>query len=177
MILDTSISDTGTDAASSISATPQKVGLPLDADRSKPEVIAKLVADTIFRMPFDDSIGMCKLNNYGLEDGILADLLKAATGWDFTAEEIKSVGYRIINLLRVFNLRHGHTAFLDYEGPSVRYISAPIDGAYQGMTIAPVWQDTVRNYYKLMGWDVETSRPLPETLRHLGLEHTIKDIW
>jgi aldehyde:ferredoxin oxidoreductase len=35
----------------------------------------------------------------------------------------------------------------------------------------------VRTYYKLMGWDEETGKPLPETLRTLGLEHVTKDIW
>jgi len=28
-----------------------------------------------------------------------------------------------------------------------------------------------------MGWDEETSKPLPETLRKYGLEHVIRDLW
>ena len=31
----------------------------------------------------------------------------------------------------------------------------------------------LENYYRFMGWDVETGKPLPETLRNLGLEHVV----
>ena len=34
-----------------------------------------------------------------------------------------------------------------------------------------------RNYYRQMGWDEETGKPLPETLRELDLEWLIKDFW
>ncbi|MBI2857737.1 MAG: hypothetical protein HYX90_01555 [Chloroflexi bacterium] len=175
MMLDTCTSDTGTDEGGSSRAKPQEVGLPAGSDPFSPEVEAKLVAGTIYRMPLDDCLGMCRHNNSGVSMDYLADLLKAATGWDFTADEAKTVGYRVVNLLRVFNLRHGLTVGLD--APSSRYSSAPIDGPFQGKTIAPVWRDAVQNYYRLMGWDTETSRPLPETLKKLGLEHVIKDIW
>jgi aldehyde:ferredoxin oxidoreductase len=33
------------------------------------------------------------------------------------------------------------------------------------------------HYYHLMGWDVATGRPLPDTLRKLGIEHVIQDLW
>ena len=41
----------------------------------------------------------------------------------------------------------------------------------------PHWEYMRRNYYEQMGWDSETGKPLPETLRKLGLDHTITDIW
>ena len=31
-------------------------------------------------------------------------------------------------------------------------------------------------YYEKMGWDKQTGKPLPETLKKLGLEHIIKDL-
>jgi aldehyde:ferredoxin oxidoreductase len=137
-------------------------------------VAAQLVAGVIYRMPLDDCLGMCRFNNRGVGPDYIADLLKAATGWDFTGEEALTLGHRVVNLLRVFNLRHGITA--DLEMPSRRYGSAPIDGPHQGKTIAPVWREAVQNYYKLMGWDTETSKPLPETLKRLGLENLINDV-
>ncbi len=33
------------------------------------------------------------------------------------------------------------------------------------------------NYYRLMGWDRETGKPLPETLRASGLDFVVADIW
>ncbi len=32
----------------------------------------------------------------------------------------------------------------------------------------------VENYYRLMGWDPKTGKPLPETLKQLGLEEISK---
>jgi aldehyde:ferredoxin oxidoreductase len=38
---------------------------------------------------------------------LLSEAIAAATGWDFNYEEGVTVGKRIINLLRSFNIRHG----------------------------------------------------------------------
>jgi aldehyde:ferredoxin oxidoreductase len=173
-MLDTCTSDTGTDEAGS-QVAKQYLDLPADPDPFSPEVVTKRIAGSIYRMPLDDCLVMCKFNNRGVGPDYLAELLKAATGWDFTADEALAVGYRVVNLLRVFNLRHGHTA--DLDAPSQRYGSTPTDGPFQGKSVAPIWRDMVQNYYKLMDWDVETGRPLPKTLKSLGLEHVIKDIW
>ncbi len=35
----------------------------------------------------------------------------------------------------------------------------------------------IKNYYNLMGWDEQTGKPLPETLKSLGLESVIPQIW
>jgi len=35
----------------------------------------------------------------------------------------------------------------------------------------------LKNYYRLMERDPETGKPLPETLRKLGLSQVVKDIW
>ena len=177
MILDTCVSDTGTDEACSLAAKPGDVGLPGDADLFSPEVTARLVAGTINRMPLDDCLIMCRFNNRGpgIDMEYLAGILKAVTGWGFTGEEASTVGYRVVNLLRAFNIRHGLTADLDM--PSTRYCSAPIDGPFQGITIEPVWRETVQNYYGLMGWDVKTGKPLAQTLKRLGLEHVTSDLW
>ncbi|MCK5635085.1 MAG: hypothetical protein KAI06_08355 [Anaerolineales bacterium] len=40
----------------------------------------------------------------------------------------------------------------------------------------PVWDEMVKNYYSRIGWDPETGKPLPETLRSLGLDHMIQDL-
>jgi aldehyde:ferredoxin oxidoreductase len=173
-MLDTCTSDTGTDEAGS-QVAKKDLGLPADADPFSSEVVAKRVAGSVYRMPLDDCLVMCKFNNRGIGLDYLAELLEAATGWDFAAEEVLAVGYRVVNLLRVYNIRHGHTAELD--APSRRYSSTPVDGPFKGKTVVPVWRDMVQNYYRLMGWDLETGKPLTETLKSLGLEHVTKDIW
>jgi aldehyde:ferredoxin oxidoreductase len=37
----------------------------------------------------------------------------------------------------------------------------------------PHWGKMLSNYYSLMGWDRKTGKPLPETLKELGLEDII----
>ncbi|MBI2908363.1 MAG: hypothetical protein HYX92_12005 [Chloroflexi bacterium] len=106
---------------------------------------------------------------------IVVEMLNAVTGWDLTEEEVLKVGLRALHLMKVYNLRQGIGATLD--APSKRLSSAPVDGPVRGKSIAPLWEEMLHTYYEKMGWDRETGKPLPETLRSLGLEDVIGDIW
>jgi len=86
-------------------------------------------------------------------------------------DEALDIGLRVINLLRLFNFRHGLDVAL--EAPSARYSSTPVDGPAEGKGIAEHFDWMKRNYWRSMGWDEETGKPLPETLRQLGLETLI----
>jgi aldehyde:ferredoxin oxidoreductase len=104
-----------------------------------------------------------------------AEAVSAVTGWNLTPEEAKKIGLRATNLMKAFNIRVGITKELDR--PSTRYGSTPIDGPTKDIAIAPHWEKMLENYYRLMGWDLETGKPLPETLINLGLEHVVDDLW
>jgi aldehyde:ferredoxin oxidoreductase len=96
------------------------------------------------------------------------ECVNAVTGWDWSVEDAKEMGLRIVNLMRMFNFRHGLTK--EMEAPSVRYSSTPVDGPAAGIGIREHWDAIRENYYRQMGWDVETGRPLPGTLQKYGLE-------
>ena len=64
----------------------------------------------------------------------------------------------------------------EHERPFARYGLTPVDGPTAGISIFPLWEEMLRNYYVLMGWHPETSVPLPETLRDLGIAHVIGDL-
>ncbi len=123
---------------------------------------------------FEDSLGVCRFVTR-TDLALLARAVSAATGWDFTVEEAMQAGRRTVNLLRVFNLRHGHTA--EKDAPSPRYGSAPVDGPTQGRSIMAHWQDLRSGYYEGMGWDRDTGKPLPDTLKSLGLESAVPEVW
>lgn len=106
---------------------------------------------------------------------IVVEMLNAVTGWDLSEEETLKVGLRALHLMKVYNLKNGIDASLDV--PSKRYGSAPTDGPAAGKNIMPVWSEMLSTYYEKMGWDKETGKPLPETLRQLDLEHLVGDIW
>jgi aldehyde:ferredoxin oxidoreductase len=168
-LFDTVVSSTGT-------IETHRMLMEVDAGNrpGNPVETSTAVALTKGIMDFDDSLGTCRFNtrlNLELE----AEAVAAVTGWDFTPREAKAVGLRAITLKKVFNLRAGITRELDY--PSSRYGSTHIDGPWTGIGIMPYWEEMLENYYTLMGWDVATSKPLPETLQRLELDHIISDIW
>ena len=123
---------------------------------------------------FEDCLGVCRFCT-GTDLKLLAQVISAITGWDFSVEETMEVGRRIVNLLRVFNVRHGHTAEMD--APSPRYGSTPVDGPSQGKGIMPDWNDLRSKYYEGMGWDRDSGKPLPDTLKQFGLEYAIRELW
>ena len=123
-------------------------------------------------MVFEDSLVTCRFRPDALD--LLSQAVNAATGWDMDFQEAMTVGRRAVNRARVFNLRHGIGPELDR--PSARYGSTPSDGVAAGRGIGPHWDLMLSNYYGLMGWS-EQGVPLPETLRGLGLDDAVADLW
>lgn len=166
MILDTATSDRGRDMDS-----------PLVMGVFTPEETVKAFANVRGRHSVSDSLVVCKFNIIGIsrDDNDLPELVNSATGWNMNADDLKRMGFRIVNLLRAFDVRNGLTR--DLDAPSMRYSSAPSDGPNQGRSIAPVWDQVLDLYYQSMGWDVKTGKPLPNTLRDIGLEEIVADIW
>ena len=68
----------------------------------------------------------------------------------------RSSGVRIVNLMRMFNFRHGLTK--EVEAPSLRYGSTPVDGPAEGKGIREHWDAIRDNYYEQMGWDAATGQ-------------------
>ena len=121
---------------------------------------------------FDDCLGICRLASP--HPKMVLKCFNAVTGWNWTLDDAFTVGLRIVNLLRVFNFEHGMKP--EDERPSTRYGSIPTGGPAQGKSIMEKWGIMVKNYYELMGWDSEIGKPLPETLKKLGLENEIRDL-
>ena len=121
---------------------------------------------------FDDCLGTCRIAS--TDPKLQLECLNAVTGWDLTLEDSFTIGRRIINQLRMFNFRHGMKK--EDERPSKRYGSVPVDGPARGKDIMEKWEWMLENYYTRMGWDPKTGKPLPETLKNLGLEELSKDL-
>ncbi len=130
----------------------------------------RLVKRTMIVSAVLDALGICKVpvlsvvGDYSLESE--AALAAALTGWDLNAGELALIGERIINMERLFNLRHG-AGREDDDLPArftKEYVSDP--GPTQGMTV-PIEQ-MVEDFYDAMGWD-EKGHPTPEKLEELGI--------
>ena len=177
-ILDTCVSQMSSDEGYSIS-NPADIGageLKPTANLNYNNFDDLLKWNVVFKggSQFEDCLGVCRFTcrtDLKLE----SQAVSAATGWDFTIDECMEVGRRIVNLLRAFNMRCGHTAEMDR--PSPRYGSTPVDGPSKGFTIMTRWDEIQHGYYEGMGWDKATGKPLPETLKKFGLEYAIPELW
>jgi aldehyde:ferredoxin oxidoreductase len=172
-LFDTCLSNTSTIESTFGGVRPDMVdNLPPITDPFSHDEVSTLNAKFNGIRQFDDCLGICRLASP--HPKMVLKCFNAATGWNWSLEDAFVVGRRIVNLLRVFNIRHGMK--IEDERPSARYGSVPADGPAKGRNIMEKWDLMVRNYYKAMGWDPETGKPLPETLEKLGLRDAIQDL-
>jgi aldehyde:ferredoxin oxidoreductase len=164
-LIDTCLSNTGTIEAGGGVPHPEQIGVAPLTQPFDHIAVSTYNAKTNGRRQFEDSLGICYLAAQDINLTIQA--FNAATGLNFTVQDALHTGFRIINLMRVFNYRHGLTK--DMEAPSERYSSSPVDGIAKGTFIRPLWDDLRKNYYTLMEWDPETGKPTKETLEKYGL--------
>ncbi len=170
--IDTCLSNTGTVETGGNLFTPPALGLAPVKDRFDPIAMSTMNAKVNGGRNFEDSLGMCRLCTPSLP--LTLECLNAITGWGFEIKDAVETGLRIVNQMRMFNFRHGLKK--EIEGPSERYGSTPTNGPAEGKSIAIHWDEIRDNYYEQMGWDVETGKPLPDTLKKLGLENLVKEL-
>lgn len=117
-----------------------------------------------------DSLGLCKVPalaisaNYDLE--LESQLLRAITGMELPANEMFSIGERLVNMEKLFNLRHGS----DFHADTLPdfFINQSIEeGPAKGLRVN--LEPMIQDFYRQMGWDSK-GIPAPDTLGKLGLD-------
>jgi aldehyde:ferredoxin oxidoreductase len=163
---ETSVSNLGTLEAHSM--PPFKLlGVPFPYDMFDPDVLPVVNAKIKGAMVFEDSLITCRFQTDNQLD-IMCQAVSASTGWDFDIAKAMEIGKRAVHLARLFNIRQGIDPKLD--APSLRYGSTPLDGPAAGKGALPQWDRMLKNYYRTMGWDENTGKPLPETLEKFGID-------
>lgn len=121
-----------------------------------------------------DSFNLCQFvwgpawELFGPDD--MAEMLKAATGWDYDIAEILKVGERRLNMMRAFNAREGFDRDLDKL--PVKF-ATPLKGT--GPSAGVIWDPNLLEemkdlYYQMAGWETKTGNPSLGKLTELGLE-------
>jgi len=141
----------------------------LSADRQGFAVVTQQDKQMIF-----DSIGLCHFCCTGAPFALILKTLWMATGWDLAVNEAMTIGERIVNLRRAFNVREGICEG-DERLPKRLTQEAHRSGGAKGKTV-PLEQ-MLEEYYHLRGWDRKSGRPSKETLNRLGLDDVAKDLW
>lgn len=145
--------------------SPEILGVPEKLDPQSTEGKAQWVKIFQDLTAVIDSIGLCLFTSFALSVEDYRDLLSAATGFDYTVEEMMTCGERIWNLERLFNLRAGMDPSQDTLPK--RMLEEPMpEGPNKGAVVR--LSEMLPEYYRLRGWD-ETGQPTPEKLKALGL--------
>jgi len=172
-MLDTCTAATGT-LESGVPVHLAELGLPTRINPFSGEDVARQVVGLRGRRHVEDSLGICIFTGRTRMEN-LCRALNAATGWHYTLDEAMRFGRRTAAILRAVRLRCGLGPEL--ERPSARYGSTPVDGPAKGQAIMDQWETMIDLWYRGVGYDRKTGKPLPKTLRDLGLDWLAKDLW
>ncbi|UCE78386.1 MAG: aldehyde ferredoxin oxidoreductase family protein [Nitrospiraceae bacterium] len=113
-----------------------------------------------------DSLGLCNWPLMGLKFKNFVPMVNSCLGTHYTADDLLLIGERIWNAERLFNMKAGLNASDDILPK--RFTDEPIaDGPGEGQ-VSRV-NEMLPEYYRERGWD-EHGKPLPETVKNLGLE-------
>lgn len=119
-----------------------------------------------------DTFGLCQFvfgpawTLYGPSQAI--DLIKAATGWDYTLDEYMQAGERRLNMLRAFNAREGINR--EQDTLPKKLFKELKGGATEGVKLSHEEMEHAKDvYYEMSGWDVRTGIPSRAKLDELGL--------
>jgi aldehyde:ferredoxin oxidoreductase len=134
-----------------------------------PVDLGRAVIATEDRAALLDSLILCKFVRGALEDlhGEAADMLRAVTGWDVTADELRAVSRRVVTARKCLNIREGWTRAEDTLPPRL------FGHATGSPSRPPLTRESldlqIVAYYRERGWSAEGV--VPHTLRAaLGIE-------
>ncbi len=128
---------------------------------------AKLVADMQNAQFAKFSMGICDF--WPIESDTLGELFSVTYGGEWPPEKVDTMGERIFNLQRVFNVINGQSR-KDDALPARFHNELLKAGPPAGKPMTKEMFDAaMREYYEYRGWD-EEGRPTIEKLKELGIE-------
>ena len=148
------------------SVTMPEIGVYEPLDRHAVEGKGELTANAQNLMCLFDSLKQCKFVMFGgVKLSHMTEWLRAITGWDVDNEEMLTIGERIYNLKRMYNVRLGVSRKDDTLPPRI-LVHRFQEGGAAGR-LPPLGQ-MLADYYQARGWTAE-GIPSPEKLAELGL--------
>jgi aldehyde:ferredoxin oxidoreductase len=127
------------------------LGVPKLVDRFSCQGKASLLALYQNISAFMDTLVMCRFASLAIPHDYYARIATVATGRRISWEDSITIGERIWNLEKLFNLREG----VEEDKLPGRFAEVPL-------------KDLLTEYYAVRGWD-ETGRPGQDKLNKLGL--------
>ncbi len=159
-----------------------KGGLSIHYGNNPPEVkydysdTGKRDLDGVINQEIINAAGFCMMADFGLPPGCHVKYLEAIAGFTYNEEDTNKLGIRSYTIRHAFNLREGFRR-KDFD-ISDRIIGKPPlkEGPTAGITVDDV--KLADNFFKELGWDLETAVPPKAVLESVGgLEAVIKALY
>jgi len=144
---------------------PEILGHPVFLDRFSTAGKAELVALFQDVSALVDSAVLCRFLQFAVGISTFTEMLRVVTGWDFSDEELMTIGRRIYTLERLFNNRAGFGRGDDTLPP--RFFNEEFQTGPSRHRLVQL-EGMLDDYYAVRGWD-SNGIPLPQTLADLGL--------
>jgi aldehyde:ferredoxin oxidoreductase len=162
------VSDAGSQEAVDFTARGS-ADLRIEKPTSEPdEYLGEVNAKSACWRQFQECLVYCYYQ--GASGETMIKTLNNLTGSDYDMAHALKIGKRVVNLMRMFNIREGMTR--EHDSFSPRLGKSPVDGPAMGKSIAPTFERVLDSYYKASGWDRE-GMPTRELLKELDLDFTI----
>lgn len=149
---------------------PEQYQTQMTADIQATDGKAVLVRKAMMASVVLDSLGLCKVPALSIVGSFdlasEAELTSALTGRLIDPQKLLEIGERIINLERLFNLRHGATS---EDDRLPRLVLKTKRGSKGKSPHAKNWLEPMKlEFYQAMGWD-QQGRPSKAKLKELDL--------
>lgn len=146
--------------------SPEILGIPVKLDPLVTDGKAEMLKIFQDLTAVVDSIGMCLFTTFGIGLPEIGNMLRTATGWDLTDDEIMKAGERIWNLEKLFNMSQGFGRKDDTLPP--RLLKDPLPSGPAKGKVCEL-DVMLPEYYQVRGWD-EEGVPTGDKLTALGLQ-------
>jgi len=143
-------------------------GVPKLFDRFKTSGKSQLVKRSQERNAYLDSLIACKFSAFALDENFYSRFMQSITGVEYTVSDLHTVGERIYDLERLFNVKAGFDR-MDDQLPE-RFSNPLKDGA-SADNVFDI-EAMLDDYYEAMGWD-ERGIPKKSTLERLGIQNLL----
>jgi aldehyde:ferredoxin oxidoreductase len=145
-----------------------------------PVKVDHLIETQLIRGGLFEALTVCRFpyNSLGFELEWYQRYLKAATGKDFSFEELNLISERILTLIRAFWVReYGKNWSRNLDVPPKRWFNEPLtEGTLKGSKLdLGKYNGMLDTYYAKKGWD-ENGVPTGSTMERLGLAQEAKQI-
>jgi len=165
MALNLATTSRGADHNKAFTIAAEFLGVLGDFDRFAYEGKPKLVKEMQDSTVIIDSIIMCMFTvDLGISVDLYAKAVNLATGMDINAADVYTIGERVNNVERMFNVREG----IDGREDRLPERFATEPGSDEEKHTVDV-SKMLPEYYAIRGWD-EDGVPKPEHLKKLGID-------